>query len=396
MNKLSSSETKELALHHQTILPYGKTGRQINWNKVFDQQCRAYYPKAINRNKSINNNWDFDVDKFILSRLSIITKRDNYLKIIKETLDLFTKISSSELKYHLKSSLQTLIRQFEEMYFLGNKNSEVYEKDFYIELKSLLENIQDARSIDANTSTTDIITTITHLCTNGLAWEHQEWEKHIKKVKNDYQDSVKKYVNEDTTLNVDIILTDLTSGWNRNNEAMLIAFFTATCSKSDLKKLQNWVIAALEKHMKRLDTEKIFTLLEWALPYIFQGVGIDFNLPEIFRPEYLQHISIYSLTLEWFTDQVQTQGEKLWWTKEIQDKLIEQFKKFWQNEEGKIWFWQWSEQLWMRQRITECVNQENLTHYLYEEDLGTDKIPVPRILENNRDDKKDDLIKALE
>lgn len=50
----------------------------------------------------------------------------------------------------------------------------------------------------------------------------------------------------------------------------------------------------------------------------------------------------------------------------------------------------------MRQSVTAYITEENLKHYLYEEDLWLDTIPVPKILENNRDDKKDDLVKVLE
>lgn len=397
MNNFPSPlEKKEIIFDQKEIFPYGKLGRQINWNKIFDQKCRAHYPKAINRNNIVNDDGNFDLDKFIFSRLSTINKRFSYLKYIDEIISFLSEVPKSELKYILKSSLIKLIKQFEEMYFLWNKNSEVYEKDFYIELKSLLEEIENAHSIEVNIDTTNIITTINNVCKKGLTWEEQERGKYIETVKNNYQESAKKYVNEDNSLNIDAILADLVGGWNRNNEAMLIAFYSATSSKIDLKRLQDWVIAALNKNIKKLDTEKAFTIIEWVLPYIFYGFEFNFDLPEIFRPEYLQHISIYSLTLENFTHQVESKGNALWRSKDTQNKLIEQFKEFWQKEEGKIWFWQWSEELWMRQNITGCINAENFKHYLYEEDLWLDKIPVPKILENNRDDKKEDLLKALE
>jgi hypothetical protein len=88
--------------------------------------------------------------------------------------------------------------------------------------------------------------------------------------------------------------------------------------------------------MKRLDTYKVFVILEWIFPYVFEGVDIKFELPEIFRPEYLSHMSIYDLTLERFTSQVQHKGRELGWSEDIQNKLIEQFRMFGQNENGKI------------------------------------------------------------
>gem|GEM_PF-4559808 len=54
----------------------------------------------------------------------------------------------------------------------------------------------------------------------------------------------------------------------------------------------------------RLDTHKVFIILQWVFPFVFESYDMKFDIPEIFQPEYLSKLTIYDLSLEKFTAQV--------------------------------------------------------------------------------------------
>lgn len=355
---MNSLEIKndELVFDQKQIIPQGNNlWSHIDWEKVITNSIWWYFPKPVNWNKAINEEWEFDIEKFILSRLHTNIERWYYLNKIKENTNYFPHLKkredTREILYNLKSSTKELITQFEKMYGL-EKNWAIYEKSFYLKLKYIYEDISEQleqeNSLPERTKDTSKsikkIEEVENLVQECLIWENKERNKYLSNIQNIYIEWADKYIKEGM-LNVDKILETIDSHRDRNTDTMLIAFYKAKSNKEDLQKLQDWVNKVLENKFKRLDTTKIFTILERVLPYINEDFSLKFNLPELFRPEYLKHITSYDLTLERFADQIKNKWKQLWRSKEIQNKLIEQFKIFGKSEWDKIAFWQWSEQL---------------------------------------------------
>lgn len=63
------------------------------------------------------------------------------------------------------------------------------------------------------------------------------------------------------------------------------------------------MIEALDGKIKKLDTFKVFLILEWILPYISEGFHINWEPEEILRPEYLEYLYIDGYNVETFTTQ---------------------------------------------------------------------------------------------
>jgi len=401
--KLLPATRAELVFNENDLLASNKLGGQINWSKVFQDKAWLFHPKSVHRNQSINEKWEFDKEQFILSRSSFSQKRNTYLEQIKKQELILKRLATKvdmdkdEFMYHIEDSLHIAIKNFKEMFFLWNKNSEVYEKDFFVDLEEILENIKTGKSLEENTETErKVYNDILQNIETWLTREQEERPKYLETVHQNYQKIISKYSNEDSSLNVDKILEDIGAQWTRNEECMLIAFYTSTCTKEELKKLQEWTINALNQHIKRLDTPKVFIILEWILPYIYEGVNFDFNIPEIFRPEYLNHISIYDLTLDRFTDEIHNKGKLFNRSEDVQNKLIEQFKEFWTDKNGNIGFWQWSEQLRYWQRVTGEINENNFKNYLKDSDLGDEKKPRPKILDGYKSlEQNEEILNVL-
>ncbi len=389
---------QEVVYDQKEVMPYGKLWNFIDWNKVFQDKIWLFYPKPINWNKAINEQWLFDSDKFLLSRSWFLEKRESYLDKISKEMARFEKLyqlNRLDLDY-LWEWLEHIIQWLQNMYFLWKENSEVYKKDFYTELKDISEQITTEESLPEKSDFNMLLNDIKKSVEKWLARENKEREIHIDKNKKYWNDSLKEYIKEDWFLDVDSILKTINGHWTWNEEIMFTAFYTAKCNKNDLTKLQTWVIAALNSKIKRLDTFKVFIILDWILPYIYNEFKIDRDLPEIFRPEYLSRIRIYDLDLDWFIWQVKHTWKELNRSEEIQNKLIEQFKQFWQSESWKIWFWQWSEQLWYWNWVTTGVNEQNFKYYMKDPNLWYDKIPIPSILNNDHlSDASGDLLKEL-
>lgn len=391
---------QEITFNQKDVMPYGKLGSLIDWNKVFKDKIWLFYPAPINWNGSVDEQWEFNAEKFYAVRLWYEEKRKRYLEEIKHTMTLLERIQTREddhdmYEYYILEYLKKIPEMFEKMFFLWEKEKWVYEQAFYKNLKSLEEQIKEKKSLTEKNDKQSIFTEITENVNECLLRENEERSNFIEKTTTIREDGIKKYVKNDKTLNVDAVLKDLNSHRSRNEEYMLMAFYTAKCSKQDLERLQIWVIEALNSKIKRLDTFKVFILLERVLPFIYQGFKIDWDLPEIFRPEYLNKISIYDLDIDGFIAQVKNNWEKYTWTEEIQKKLIEQFKNFWSSESGAIWFGQWSEQLRYRNWVTSGVNEENFKHYLKSPNLWEEKRPIPNILRTELPDQKEDLLKTL-
>jgi hypothetical protein len=389
---------QEVVYDQKEVMPYGKLWNFIDWNKVFQDKIWLFYPKPIDWNKAINEQWLFDSDKFLLSRSWFLEKRESYLDKISKEMARFEKLyqlNRLDLDY-LWEWLEHIIQWLQNMYFLWKENSEVYKKDFYTELKNISEQITAEESLPEKSDFNMLLNDIKKSVEKWLARENKEREIHIAKIKKYWDESLKKYVKEDGFLDVESILKAINSHWTWNEEIMLTAFYTAKCNKNDLTKLQTWVIEALNSKIKRLDTFKVFIILDWILPYIYNEFKIDRDLPEIFRPEYLSRIRIYDLDLDWFISQVKYKWKELNRSEEIQNKLIEQFKQFWQSESWKIWFWQWSEQLWYWNWVTSGVNEQNFKYYMKDPNLWFDKMPIPSILDNDRSsDTSGNLFKEL-
>ncbi|MEI6426260.1 MAG: hypothetical protein WCO66_02795 [Candidatus Absconditabacteria bacterium] len=399
---LAPVTTTEIVFKENDLLPTNTLGGQINWSKVFQETTGLFHPKSVNRNQSINEKGDFDKEKFILSRSNFSQKRERYLEQLKKQEFVLNRLATKvdmdgdEFLYYIEDSLAIAIKNFKEMFFLGNKNSKVYEKDFFVNLEEIQTLIKKGTGIEQKEEGSRVHNEILQNIEAGLVREQEERPKYVQQLNKNYQEMINKYSNEDKSLNVDKILEDLKSHWTRNEEAMLIAFYTSTCSKEELARLQEGTIEALNQHIKKLDTPKVFIILEWILPYIYEGVNFDFNIPEIFRPEYLNHISIYDLTLEKFTDQIRSKGPKYNRSQEVQDKLIEQFKEFGTNKDGNIGFGQGSEQLRYWQSVTGRIDEKNFKNYLKDSDLGDEKKPRPKILDGYKNlEQSEEILNVL-
>ncbi len=399
MTELVPSSAKDLVFDQKEILPYGTLGHFIDWNKVFRDKIGTFYPKPINWHTSLNEHGELDTHTFLWARTWYNEKRKSYMESITNVLRIIerdTKRSPLPEWYYIESIIDKTIRAFEEMHILGGKREGVYKQPFYFQMKELSTQLESQMLLADDTQTKELLHQIQRYIENSLKREDKEWEL----CRSEYQEAnspiVKKYIKEDGFLNVDQVIVDLKGGRSWNEEIMLAAFFTAQCTKEDLIKLQSWAIEALNDHVKRLDTHKVFTIIDWVLPYINDEFKIDCNLPEIFRPEYLNHISIRNLDIQGFSAQVRAKAEKLQWSIELQDKLIEQFKEFGTSKEGYIGFGQGSEQLWYWNGVTSGVTKDNFKHYLKDTNLWEEKMPTPRILMRDYESTtKEDLIKSL-
>lgn len=68
MTELVPSSAKDLVFDQKEILPYGKLGHFIDWNKVFRDKIGTFYPKPINWHTSLNEHGEFDTYTFLWAR----------------------------------------------------------------------------------------------------------------------------------------------------------------------------------------------------------------------------------------------------------------------------------------------------------------------------------------
>lgn len=292
--------------------------------------------------------------------------------------------------YYYGDILQTIIRLFKDVFFLWNEDeskweiTNVYAQDFFLKLNEIYERIQNRHKL-LDTAEWGVFDTIdaeiSRCIQEWLQWVEKEWPPYEADKIHKFKKWASKYIKPWNVLDVDKILEALNSHWSWNEDHLIFAFYTAECDKKELEKLQRWVLQALEAKFKRLDTVKVFTIIEFILPYIFNGYeDINFEFPELFRPEYLSKIRIYDLTIEGFTNQIHELWPKNGWPLEIQEKLIEQFMIYGTTESWQIWFWQGSEQLWYWSSVTGEITPKNYTYYLKDANLWEDKRPTPKIL----------------
>lgn len=389
MNEIvhSSSNLPVVAFDQKEIMPYGKIGVNIDWNRVFRDKIWIFHPQPINWYKAIDEQGNFDFAKFTLSRTSIDKDKAEYEEIIDKQIKYLNAVKwHNDLdNIYLKYGLKDIIKWVEKMsgVIYGENRESVYEQSFLVNLKDLHTHLESNKLLgDEEIVAAEILTTIEKNVQDALAWWQKQYDISVGKLLKTSTEAMLKYINIDGTLNVDKIIETLSSFWSWNEETMLMAFYIAKCSKVDLERLQQWAMDALNIHMLRLDTPKVFIILEFVLPYIHQWFKIDWKVDEIFDPAYLKHISIYDLTPEKFEAQVCTKWEQLGWSEEIQQKLITQFKKYGTSKSGGIWFGQGSEQLWYWNGVTGWLNENNVKHYTKDAEIiaSTEKMPIPNIL----------------
>ena len=190
----------------------------------------------------------------------------------------------------------------------GDNRDSVREQIFYTDLKILLEQVKSNTLIadDNEKVSAEILATITENVQNALKWSDEQFAITVKYWIDTNLQSTLKYMNIDGTLNVDAVIAEISPHWTWNEETLLSALYIAKCSRQNLDILQQGVIAALNQHMERLDTSKVFSILEFLLPYVFEGYQLSWKVEEIFDPNYIGHISIYDLTPESFEAQIRS------------------------------------------------------------------------------------------
>lgn len=365
------------------IMPYGKIGSKIDWNKVFQNKAWIYYPKPINWNKSVNQQGDFDADLFFLSCSWYEEKREKYTQSIQWTIHVL-KGTTQEDPNTILQWLESVIESFKQMYFLWERE-EIFKKSFLINLKDMWTQIKEKKTLLQDNTMATIVDDILWNIQKWLDREKNERPKFFKKLKSRRENWLKLYIKEDGSLNIDYFLSTLNGDARWYEDTMLVALYIAKCSKKDLSKIQEWVINALNNKIKKLDVYKIFIILERILPYLYENFKIETNLPEFLRPEYLSQISLYNIDLDSYSKQVKNKGLEFNRSEKLQNKLISQFKEY------ELW----SDELRYRSKITSWFNEENFKSYLKDYNLGEEKRPVPNILKHNLSDQKDHLLEIL-
>lgn len=377
---------------NNTFLPTSKIWKQIDWSKVFDR-IRVSYQKPINWNLRLDKNWKFSERNFIMWDLFTVENKNKLFEEaekLHKTIAYYKENAGNDRIFYYDSLVHNLIKLFQGIYFLWNQDknkwevTNVYVQNFFIKLEELNKNLKNQWSL-SNEPNSDVIESID----NEIIMYVNEWIEWVKKMWWPYEnETIEKfkelasiYIKPWNILDVDKVLETLSSHWSWNEYVLIFAFYIAKCSKKELERLQNWVLIALDSKFKKLDTTKIFSILEFVLPYIYEWIDdINFDFPEIFRPEFLSKIHIYDLTIEGFTNQIYHIWKENNWSPEIQARLIEQFKKYWASKKWEIWFWQWSEQLFYWIETIGHINKDNYTQYLKSDDLWEDKRPLPNIL----------------
>lgn len=375
---------ENLKFNQWDILPWNILWNQINWNLVFRNAIDIYYPSPINWNSCTDKDWEFDPVKFYFTcnyRRLWLDKRTEYLSWLKQIVSNFEKYSEKNI-LSLCSYSEAILAKI--LLIVDTYEVAPDSLDFVNEFRDIIHKISYVSLWDWQPISISSVLSEINICLGAFyEWDSKMWEDLPNKLYQNYaMDDWKliKYQNQDWTLDVDWLLSDLQAHWSWNEEIMLLALYTSTCSQYDLERLQKWVIAALESKFQKLDTYKIFIILEWVIPFIYEWFKIKFDFPEIFNPKYLSKISISNLDIDKFTSKVITVWANEGWPLEIQEKLIEQFKQYWSSEPGKIWFWQWSEQLWYWTRVTWYLNEKNFQNYLKGDEYWDDKRPIPNIL----------------
>lgn len=371
------------------IMPYGKIGKNIDWNRVFRDKIWIHHPDPINWNNAIDEQGNFDFNKFLMSRTHLEEDKAEYEKTINGQVEYITLVHTKHKdldNIYITSALKKIITALQQMQNImrGEKREHVKEQIFYNDLQTLLEQVESNTLIagDNQKVAWEMLTTITENVQSALKWCEDQFSLTKTYWINSNWKGISQFINIDGTLKVDVVIAKISSHWTWNEDMLLSALYIAKCSRQDLEILQQGVIAALNQHMERLDTTKVFSILEFLLPYVFEGYQLSWKVEEIFDPAYLSHISIYDLTPEKFEGEVRTKWEKLGWSQEVQDRLIAQFKKYGTSESGGIGFGQGSEQLWYWNGVTGGINDNNLKHYTKSEEIleGDKKKPIPNIL----------------
>jgi len=389
MTDLEKRDGEIINFKWNELMPHQSFWWMIDWNKVFQNKVGVFYPKPINWKDSVDDEWNFDWDKFYLSRNAKLNDRKVYTETrnrIILTLERYvTKWVIDD--FYLEENLEKLLESYKKLYFLWKRlvhdpYSEIYTTENYLKIEQLLEQIKWMNRLPENAwEYQSIAKEIIDNIQQTRLRESKKWEEYEAELLWHKKTGVSNYLDDNGKLNVESVLDTLNWRASWNEETMLIALFDWEVSKEELVKLQEWVIEALDNKVLRLDTHKVFIILQWVFPFVFESYDMKFDIPEIFQPEYLSKLTIYDLSLEKFTAQVLSRWEENNWSKEVQEKLIGQFKKFWTTKEWNIAFWQWSEQLWYWSWVTWWINKENYTHYLIDRSLLVDTLPTPNILQ---------------
>ncbi|MCK9272715.1 hypothetical protein M0P65_04165 [Candidatus Gracilibacteria bacterium] len=398
-NNLLSWKTNDLS--NVGLLPTSKVGRRIDWSKLFDR-IRLSYKKPLNWNLLLDENGNFSERNFIMGDFFHTREKNKLIieanKLPQEIARYKQKVGNDRIFYY-NSLISNLIKLFQNIFFLGNQNKEkgditnVYVQNFFIKLNEINEMLKNSETLyngSSSESIDSIDDEILKYSKEGIEWVEKMWGPYEKENIEKFKESALKFLKPGNVLDVDKVLETLNSHWSWNEDVLIFVFYTANCSKNELKRLQKGVLAALDSKFKKLDTPKIFLILEFILPYIFDGIeNLNFDFPELFRPEYLSKIHTYDLTIEKFIGHIHYLGKENNWSQEIQAKLIEQFKIYGASEKGKIGFGQGSEQLYYWQEITGHLNKDNYKDYLKSEDLGENRRPLPNILRCSIEETKE-------
>lgn len=97
-SSLSLNTTYEaIPFDTKEIMPQGKIGHMIDWNKVFDYNpTHVYYPPPINRSKGVDEHGNFNYKKFTMSRRNMDKERAVFTKEIEEQLKYLTLLEKKE------------------------------------------------------------------------------------------------------------------------------------------------------------------------------------------------------------------------------------------------------------------------------------------------------------
>lgn len=352
----------------------------INWKSIFLDHIGIEYPEYINWDACIDQQWNFSTDDFILSRSSLYKKRNKYIQDIGGQIDVLDTCIWANIPLDKKKEISIRITD-EIVSIMWRMQLWYWEHNIHVQdIANEIAGAYDQRSIDS----------WIHMQSDIEQWlkkEQQEWESKFQTIKLGYQQNIWKYIADTGALNIQNIILDL-DHWTPDHESMLMAFYTATCSPDDLQVLQQKVQKILDSNIKKLNTIKVFLILERVLPYIYEWFQFDFQVPEIFNPMYLQHIAVRNLTLEDFTQQVGQKWEELWWSADIQNKLIQQYTKF-----GESNFGQWSDQLRYRQQLTSKINIKN--YIIPAEQISLNKRPKPSILQPSSGSTEQELMQIF-
>ena len=389
MNNNDLMPWKANDLSNQALLPTSKIWRSIDWSKLFNRIWLCY-KKPLNWNLLLDENWNFSERNFIMWDLTCTREKNKLIeeaKKLPQVIEKYKQKIGDDRIFYYDSLISNLIKLFQNIFFLGNQDKEkwditnVYVQNFFIKLNEIIKNSKTLLNEPSSESIDSIDDEILKYSKEWIEWVEKMWWSYEKEAIKNFKISASKYLKPWNILDVDKILEALKSHRSFDEDVLIYVFYTAKCSKKELEKLQKWVLFALDSKFKKLDTPKIFLILEFILPYVFDWIeNLDFDFPELFKPEYLNKIHIYDLTIEKFIEQIHYLWKKNNWSPEIQAKLIEQFKIYWASKKWKIWFWQWSEQLFYWQEITGYLNKDNYKDYLKSEDLWEDRKPLPNIL----------------